>query len=71
MAREKIEKLGSLFITVFSTGLALQLASAGMEPRQWPGAAVAVAGSLALAFTVRAWPDPKTAPAAARRVRED
>ncbi len=67
MRREKIEKLGSLFTAVFSTGLALQLASVGMEPRQWLGAALAVSGSLGLALAVRAWPHPVEAPARARR----
>jgi hypothetical protein len=71
MPREKIEKLGSLFTAVFSTGLALQLATVGMEPRQWLGAALAVSGSLALAFAVRAWPNPAEAPIRARRGRED
>ena len=68
MAREKIEKLGSLFVAVFSTGLALQLTSVGMEPGQWLGAALAVTGSLSLAFAVRAWPHPEQARIGARRL---
>jgi hypothetical protein len=58
MNREKIEKLGTLFMAIFSGGLALQLATAGMNPVQWVGAGVAVAGSLGLAFAVRRWPEP-------------
>ena len=69
MAREKIEKLGSLFTAVFTTGLALQLASVGMAPRQWLGAALAVSGSLALALAVRAWPH--STPAHAHRGADD
>jgi hypothetical protein len=61
MDREKIEKLGTLFVAVFSTGLALQLAADGMAPRQWVGALLAVIGSLALALAVRAWPHPAEA----------
>lgn len=60
MDREKAEKLGSLFLAVFSTGLAAQLATAhGMQPTQWIGAGVAVAGSLAVAIAVRVWPRPQ------------
>jgi hypothetical protein len=58
MPREKIEKLSTLFLAVFSTGLAVQLASAGMQPQQWIGAAAAVCGSLGLALAVRLWPQP-------------
>lgn len=72
MAREKIEKLGSLFVAVFSTGLAMQLASVGgMEPRQWLGAALAVSGSLGLALAVRAWPHPAEVPIRVRRGSDD
>jgi glycerol uptake facilitator-like aquaporin len=58
MTRCKAEKLGTIFLAVFSTGLAAQLALDGMEPLQWIGATVAVSGSLALAWAVRAWPQP-------------
>ena len=56
MIPEKFEKLGSIFLLVFSTGLALLLAADGMERSQWFGSALAVAASAALAITVRAWP---------------
>lgn len=59
MVREKFEKLGSIFLMVFSTGLALVLAADGMERSQWFGSALAVAASAALAITVRAWPKPE------------
>jgi hypothetical protein len=62
--REKFEKLGSIFLAVFSTGLAALLAADGMEPAQRYGAALAVFASLTLALTVRAWP--KRAAAKAR-----
>jgi len=62
MQREKAEKLGSLFLAVFSTGLAAQLASVGMSPTQWLGAAIAVAGSLGVAAAVRLWPQPEPQP---------
>jgi drug/metabolite transporter (DMT)-like permease len=54
--REKFEKLGSLFLVVFSIGLAVVLAADGMERVQWLGSVLAVAGSMTLAITVRAWP---------------
>jgi len=63
MTRDKIEKLSTLFLAVFSTGLAAQLASVGMEPAQWAGAAAAVSGSIGLALAVRLWPQPQQAPA--------
>jgi hypothetical protein len=61
MTRHKAEKLGSLFLAVFSTGLSVQLAVDGMQPMQWLGASLAVAGSLALVLTVHAWPQPAEA----------
>lgn len=70
MNREKTEKLGSLFLAVFSTGLAAQLAASGMEPAQWLGAAAAVLGSMAVAVAVRVWPQPQGASAAAGSGRE-
>jgi hypothetical protein len=60
MTRETIEKLGSLFLAVFSTLLALVMA-AEMAPAQRIGALVAVSGSLALAALVRTWPHPAKA----------
>jgi hypothetical protein len=57
MTRETIEKLGSLFLAVFSIGLALVMASQ-MDLSQRIGALVAVSGSLALAALVRKWPHP-------------
>ncbi len=56
MMRHKAEKLGSIFLAVFSIGLSVQLALDGMEPTQWIGATMAVAGSLGLVWAVRAWP---------------
>lgn len=67
MNREKTEKLGSLFLAVFSTGLAAQLATDGMAPGQWAGATAAVLGSIAVAAAVRLWPRPQLAEAAVRR----
>jgi hypothetical protein len=61
MIRNQAEKLGSLFLAVFSTGLSLQLALDGMQPMQWLGASLAVTGSLALVLAVRAWPQPAEA----------
>jgi glycerol uptake facilitator-like aquaporin len=63
MTRHMAEKLGSLFLVIFSVGLAAQLALDGMAPVQWIGATIAVAGSLALAWAVRAWPQPAERPA--------
>ena len=68
MDRAKAEKLGSLFLAVFSTGLVAQLATAhGLQPVQWIGAGIAVAGSLGVAAMVRVWPQPQ--PALARTDR--
>jgi hypothetical protein len=64
MEREKFERLATLFLAVFSTGLALVMAEE-LQPAQRFGAMVAVAGSLALYLIVRAWP------AAAKRVEND
>jgi hypothetical protein len=61
MTRHNAEKLGTLFLAIFSVGLAVQLALDGMAPVQWLGASLAVTGSLALAWTVRAWPQPAEA----------
>jgi len=57
MTRDSIEKLGTIFLAVFSTGLALVLASE-MNPVQRFGALVAVSASLALSVVVRRWPHP-------------
>jgi hypothetical protein len=62
MTRHQAEKLGTLFLAVFSTGLAGQFALDGMAPLQWIGATLAVTGSLALVWAVRAWPQPAEAP---------
>jgi hypothetical protein len=56
MTRERIEKLSTLFLAIFSTGLAAQLATVGMAPQQWLGALAAVCGSIGLALAVRLWP---------------
>ena len=46
MSRDRIEKLGTLFLAVFSTALAAQLVSTGImeDPLQWAGAVAAVLG---------------------------
>jgi len=66
MSRDRIEKLGTLFLAVFSTALAAQLVSTGIlaAPIQWVGALTAVLGSITIAVLVRLWPQP--APAEAR-----
>jgi hypothetical protein len=72
MTREKAEKLGSLFLAVFSTGLAAQFATTtGLEPQQWFGAAAAVLGSLSVAVVVRVWRQPEPQPARARGDRRE
>jgi hypothetical protein len=60
MSRDRIEKLGTLFLAVFCTALAAQLASSGIiaAPVQWAGATAAILGSLATAVVVRVWPQP-------------
>lgn len=63
MDRGQVEKLSTLFLAVFSSGLALQFAADGMNVSQWLGALVAVTGSLALVGTVRLWPAPARAEA--------
>ena len=64
MTRDKVEKLGTLFLAVFSTGLAAQLASVGaLESTEWLWATVATLGSIAAAVAVRLWPEPAKAPA--------
>ena len=55
MYRDRAEKLGSLFLAVFSTGLAFLLAP-DMSPSQRVGALLAVSASLALTVIVRRWP---------------
>jgi hypothetical protein len=70
MSREQAEKLGSLFLAVFSLGLAAVLAADGMAPAQWFGAAAAVLGSLTMAAAVRLWPRPQVAEAPARPPRD-
>lgn len=66
MPNAQLEKLTTLFLAVFSTGLAIQLALDGMSRSQWFGALVAVAGSLVAAAAVRLWPQPEPAPARKR-----
>lgn len=63
MSRDRIEKLGTLFLAVFSTALAAQLVSTGImdAPTQWAGAVAAVLGSLGIAVIVRVWPQPEQA----------
>jgi len=65
MQREKFERLATLFLAVFSTGLAVVMATE-MQPAQRFGSTVAVAGSLALYLLVRAWPA-----RAPKRIRKD
>jgi len=66
MTRDRVEKLATLFLAIFSTGLALQMASAGaLESTNWVGAVLASLGSIGLAVGVRLWPQPVKA--AARR----
>jgi len=66
MTRDRVEKLATLFLAIFSTGLALQMASAGaLESASWIGAVLASLGSIGLAVGVRLWPQPVKA--AARR----
>jgi len=68
MTREKLEKFGTLFLAIFSTGLAAQLAaSGGLEPVQWFGAVAASLGSIGMAVAVRLWPHPAEARAKMRR----
>ena len=55
MIRDRAEKLGSLFLAVFSTGLALLLGPQ-MTLSQRLGALAAVSASLALTVIVRRWP---------------
>lgn len=68
MDRVKAEKLATLFLAVFSAGLVVQLATAGlMAPGQWLGAAAAILGSITTAIVVRVWPQPAPAPATTRK----
>ena len=55
MTREQVEKLGSLFLSIFSTGLTAQFALDGLSPLQWAGDAVAVTGSKFLLVAAYAW----------------
>jgi hypothetical protein len=71
MSREKTEKLGSLFLAVFSVGFAAQLAHDGMATGQWLGAGAAVLGSIAMAVAVRIWPQPQLAEVPTRRRSRD
>jgi hypothetical protein len=69
MSHDRMEKLGSLFLVIFSTGLAAQLAIDGaLESSEWLGAAAAVLGSISVAVTVRVWP--RRMAAAAKRGRD-
>jgi len=64
MMSERAEKLATLFLAIFSTCLAAQLASSGaLEAGAWLGAAMASLGSIGLAVAVRVWPRPETAAA--------
>ena len=56
MTAEKAEKLGSLFLAVFSVGYAALLIADGVGPERWPEAIVAVFASVSLAIAVRVWP---------------
>jgi hypothetical protein len=56
MTAEKAEKLGSLFLAIFSLGYAALLVADGMDPERWPHAIVAVLASVSLAIAVRVWP---------------
>lgn len=72
MSRAKAEKLGTLFLAVFSTGLVAQFATTtGLEPQQWFGASAAVLGSLSAALMVRIWRQPEPQRAAVRKDRRD
>jgi hypothetical protein len=69
MKSERAEKLATLFLAVFSTGLVAQLASVGaLQQERWLGAALATLGSVGLAVGVRLWPRPAQA---AARPRDD
>jgi len=64
MIRERAEKLATLFLALFSTGLALQMASVGaLHSTAWFGAVIAILGSVGLAVGVRLWPQPTRAEA--------
>jgi hypothetical protein len=65
MIRDRAEKLGSLFLATFTTGLALLL-EPQMGPMQRLWAVAAVAGSLALTVIVRRWPAPEPVKASRR-----
>jgi hypothetical protein len=68
MSRDRAEKLGALFLAIFSTGLCAQLAiDGGLAPSQWLGGVAASLGSIALAVAVHVWPHPQAAEARARR----
>jgi len=72
MRRQKAEKLGSLFLAVFSTGLVAQFATTtGLEPQQWLGATAAVLGSLSVAVMVRVWHQPEPQRVRARDDRRE
>lgn len=58
MTRLSAAELASLFLVLFTAGLAGALAADGMRLVQWLGAAAAVSGSIALAVAVRVWPTP-------------
>jgi hypothetical protein len=67
MTRDKIEKLATLFLAIFATGLSVQMAMAGeLQSTEWAGAAVAILGSIGLAVGVRVWPQPARATAKRR-----
>jgi hypothetical protein len=64
MTSDRAEKLATLFLAIFSTALAAQLAVDGaLRGQGLAGAAVACLGSVALAVAVRVWPQPAAAAA--------
>jgi len=71
MTAEKAERLASLFLAFFSTGLALQLATTGaLTAAGWVGAVIATLGSISLAVGVRVWPRAAEAAVSRRRSRD-
>jgi hypothetical protein len=52
----------SSIMVVLVSGLVGQFAAIGMNPMQWAGALLAMAGSIALAVMLRVWPAPAPIP---------